>query len=324
VAPPWHRSRPTGAVDVATDDDDYVTVDVWPREVFRPHYHDDDFNWLVPLRAGRVVVDVEGDEVTIGRSRGIDGDHWLCVFPRAAHAVVHVSDDCEVLSLFVPSSVMEAAWDKLPPQPVIGRPFIVGGEPAVAHGLALAWSEHRFARRRDSFGDALALYLGGWLWRHYGTPAAGDDTAIELRTAFGADGATIARFFEAHLADQPFPWQALAQQLGTSTRTLQRRFAALGRAPAATLQRLRLERARDLMTDPARPIGDVAHASGFASQAHFATAFRTAFGASPSEYRRASGRRGTAGASADPGGRRGASSGSGARRGTAGRAPGRS
>ena len=99
---PWHRVRPTGAVDVATDDDDFVTVDRWPSEVFRPHYHDAEFNWIVPLRAGRVVVSIDGEEFAI------DGDHWLCVFPRAAHAVVHVSDDCEVLSLFIPDATMAA------------------------------------------------------------------------------------------------------------------------------------------------------------------------------------------------------------------------
>jgi len=44
-----------------------------------------------------------------------------------------------------------------------------------------------------------------------------------------------------------------------------------------------------LLRDPARQIGDVAMAAGFASQAHFATAFRTAFGQSPTQYRRAVG-----------------------------------
>jgi len=282
VTAPWHRARPTGAVDVATDDDDFVTVDRWPREVFRPHYHDRDFNWLVPMRPGRLVVAVDGDELAL------PGEHWLCVFPRAPHAVVHVSDDCEVLSLFVPSAVMEAAYAQLQPQPPIERAAIVGGEDTIARGLALAWGEQRFARRpRDAFDDALGLYLAGWLWRHYGAPPAGEALALRLRTALGGDGAAIATFCERHLAEQPFPWPALARALGTSTRTLQRRFvAALGRAPSAVLHELRLERARDLLRDPARPIGDVALACGFASQAHFATAVRAAFGKSPTELRR--------------------------------------
>ena len=284
MPPPWHRSRPTGAVDVATDDDDFVSVDRWPREVFRPHYHDTEFNWLVPMRPGRVVVAVEADEVTV------DGEHWLCVFPRVPHAVVHVSDDCEVLSLFVPSAIMAAAWDALPPPPPpIAAPVIIGGDATIAHGLALAWGEQRFARRRrDVFDDAFATFLAGWLWRHYGAPPATDDLVLRLKTALGPDGGTVAHFCDTHLAEQPFPWAGLADLLHTSQRTLQRRFvSALGLAPSALLHRLRLERARDLLRDPARPIGDVAAASGFASQAHFATAFRAAFGVSPTAYRRA-------------------------------------
>ncbi len=279
---PWHRSRPTGAVDVATDDDDFVTVDRWPTEVFRPHYHDTDFNWLVPLRLGRIVVDVEGHELAL------DGEHWLCVFPRAPHTVVHVSDDCEVLSLFVPEVTMAAAWQRLAPAPRLERPVIVGGEAIVARGLALAWGEQRCARRRrDPFDDALGVYVAGWLWRHYGAPPARAELAIRLQAGLGSDGATIVSFFEAHLADQPFPWPELAAELGSSLRTLQRRFvAALGCAPSLVLQQLRLERARDLLRDPARPIGDVAIACGFASQAHFATVFRAAFGMSPTQARK--------------------------------------
>src|SRR5215468_373332 len=125
------------------------------------------------MRAGRVVIAVEADEITI------DGDHWICVFPRVAHAVVHVSDDCEVLSLFVPSPAMATAWDKLVAKPELAKRYIVGGETTVAHGLALAWGEQRFARRRrDPFEDALALYVAGWLWRHYGETAVADDLAV--------------------------------------------------------------------------------------------------------------------------------------------------
>ena len=277
---PWQRARPTGAVDVETDDDDFVTVDKWPRTVFRPHYHDADFNWLVPMRAGRLVVAIEGEEVVV------DGEHWLCVFPRVPHAVVHVSDDSEVLSLFVPSGGMHAAWQQLDEPPALAKPWFVGGETTIAHGLALAWGEQRFAKRTGAIEDALALYLGGWLWRHYAVPV-GDDLGVKLRGALGSDGATVAQFFEAHLADQPFPWSALADALGTSTRTLQRRFVgALGHAPSEILQQLRLQRAKDLLRDPARPIGDIAIATGFSSQAHFATTFRAAFGVSPTQFRR--------------------------------------
>ena len=54
VRTPWHRDPPPAAVEVATDDDEYLTVDKWPRSVFAPHWHEE-FNWIVLTRPGRVV-----------------------------------------------------------------------------------------------------------------------------------------------------------------------------------------------------------------------------------------------------------------------------
>src|SRR5450631_2751406 len=103
--PPWERAIPPGAAEIETDDDTFLTVESWPRDVFHAHYHDRDFNWIVPMRPGRVVVRVEE------REHSLDANHWICVFPRTIHSVVHVSDDCEVLSLFVGSDAMERAWN---------------------------------------------------------------------------------------------------------------------------------------------------------------------------------------------------------------------
>lgn len=268
---PWHRPQPD-MTEVETDDDDFVTVDKWPRDVFRPHFHDADFNWLVPLRAGRFVVSVEGEEITF------DGEHWICIFPRTPHAVVHVSDDGEVLSLFVHESAIAKAWDERE----LGKRFIVGGEGTVARGLALAWAEERFTKKND---EHLEAYLARWLLGHYGAPIE-TRLDVSLRAALGADGARLAELFEAKLAEQPFPWNEIAKALGTSTRTLQRRFeTATGRSPSAILQRLRLERARDLLRDPSRSVGDVATACGFATQAHFATLFRATFGLTPTQFK---------------------------------------
>ena len=268
---PWHRPPPE-MTEVETDDDDFVTVDKWPRDVFRPHFHDADFNWLVPLRAGRVVVSVEGAEIAL------DGDHWICVFPRTPHAVVHVSDDGEVLSLFVHEAAIAKAWGDRD----LGKRFIVGGEATVARGLALAWAEERFTKKND---EDLEAYLARWLLRHYGAPIE-ETLAVSLRAALGSDGARLVELLESKLAEQPFPWNEIARALGTSTRTLQRRFeSATGRSPSAILQRLRLERARDLLRDPARSVGDVAMACGFATQAHFATLFRATFGLTPTQFK---------------------------------------
>src|SRR5262245_8269534 len=196
---PWHRAAPAGA-EVETDDDELLTVDRWPREVFAPHWHDE-FNWIVPMRPGRIALAVDGEELAL------DGDTWACIFPRTPHTVLHISDDTEVLGLFVPPLVMERAWRATRPRPAIERRVLVGGRADVARGLALAWSEQRLAdRRADAFDRAFAFALAGWLWRVGEAPrAAADAIAVRLRGAAGPLGDQGASFLQAHLAQPPFP-----------------------------------------------------------------------------------------------------------------------
>ena len=60
----------------------------------------------------------------------------------------------------------------------------------------------------------------------------------------------------------------------------------LGCTPGEYLQRLRLQRAADLLDRSKSPISEIALAAGFADQSHFTKQFRTAFGLPPGEYRR--------------------------------------
>jgi len=78
----------------------------------------------------------------------------------------------------------------------------------------------------------------------------------------------------------------LAKAVGLSLRQLDRLFVVyLGQTPAALALQLRLERAKTLLDQTAMSVTEVAVASGFASPAHFATAYRRAFGAPPSVQR---------------------------------------
>jgi AraC-like DNA-binding protein len=80
---------------------------------------------------------------------------------RTPHAVVHVSDDTEVLSLFVPSPLMERAWRIMQPRPPIDHRVLVGARIEIARGLALAWGEQRYADRRpDALQRRCAAALG--------------------------------------------------------------------------------------------------------------------------------------------------------------------
>lgn len=279
---PWHREPPKAAAEVETDDDEFLTVDKWPRDVFGAHYHEE-FNWIVLSRPGRMVVEVEG------REHALDSNRWICIFPRTAHAVVHVSDDCEVLSLFIPEETMLRGFEalQLSARSIEAR-CIVGTAGVVAQGLALAWGERRFARRpRDPVDAALEEFVTRWIWRAYKSAVDLAPTwAQRVRLRLGPMGEVMATFCDEHLADTPFPWDALARRLGVSRRTLQRRsFGALGVGPSDVLTGMRLDRARELIPDASLTIGHIALACGFASQSHFSTAFKTEHGISPAAFR---------------------------------------
>jgi AraC family transcriptional regulator len=60
----------------------------------------------------------------------------------------------------------------------------------------------------------------------------------------------------------------------------------LGVPPHQYLVRARIDRARSLLGSSARPISEVALATGFATPSHFATTFRRVTGMTPRTYRR--------------------------------------
>jgi AraC-like DNA-binding protein/quercetin dioxygenase-like cupin family protein len=281
LLPPWHREPPTGTTEVATDDDEFLTVETWPREVFQPHYHDE-FNWLVLTRPGRMTVQVEA------ASHVIDAGRWICILPRTPHAVVHVSDDCEVLSLFIPEEAMHRAFVDLGLTGLLEARCIVGGAGIIAQGLALAWGERRFALRDPDLVDqTLEQLVTRWIWRAYRSSVELAPTwAQRARMKLGPLGHELVSFLDEHLADSPFPWDGVSERVAMSRRTLQRRvFEALGVGPSDVLAGMRLDRARELLTEPERPVGDVALACGFSSQSHFSTAFKAEHGVSPAQFR---------------------------------------
>jgi AraC family transcriptional regulator, regulatory protein of adaptative response / DNA-3-methyladenine glycosylase II len=103
-----------------------------------------------------------------------------------------------------------------------------------------------------------------------------------------------------HLLDAPDLWPTpaasgegsatvarLAERLGVSDRHLRRIFeAALGVSPLQYLQTRRLLTAKQLLTDTAMPVTQVALASGFASVRRFNAAFVGHYGLNPTQLRR--------------------------------------
>lgn len=85
--------------------------------------------------------------------------------------------------------------------------------------------------------------------------------------------------------DQPLDVEQLADRASQSPRTFYRRFsAAVGRTPAAFVERLRLDQARTLL-EAGEPLKAVAQSCGFGSLDRMGRAFKASFGLLPSTYR---------------------------------------
>jgi AraC family transcriptional regulator len=115
---------------------------------------------------------------------------------------------------------------------------------------------------------------------------------LERRGANGLGPTTLRRLFdyvEDHLAEQ-IRLHELAAIAGMSTFQLVRRFKdATGLPPHQFVTRRRIERAKQLLSEPDSSVLEVSLSCGFASPSHFAQAFRLVTGVTPRSYRNASG-----------------------------------
>ena len=87
--------------------------------------------------------------------------------------------------------------------------------------------------------------------------------------------------------EHPLPAQTLADAVRLSVRQVERLFVRhVHTTPTHYYIRLRLTRARELLRQTNQSVLEVALATGFASQSHFAHSYRAVFGCNPSEERR--------------------------------------
>ncbi|MET8155684.1 helix-turn-helix domain-containing protein [Sphaerisporangium sp. NPDC005289] len=103
----------------------------------------------------------------------------------------------------------------------------------------------------------------------------------------------VQAFIQQRLGEPDLTPAMIAEAHHVSVRTLHRLFESNGCTVAKWIQTRRLDRCRHDLADPAlvdRPIHAIAARWGFTVQPHFSRAFQSAYGISPSEYRRASSR----------------------------------
>lgn len=97
----------------------------------------------------------------------------------------------------------------------------------------------------------------------------------------------IISVIDAHIGEEHFFVEQLAETIGMSVSQLNRKLGALIDQPAGQLIRsMRLQRAADLLKQNAGNVAEICYEVGFSNQANFTRAFKKQFGVSPMAYRR--------------------------------------
>ena len=91
---------------------------------------------------------------------------------------------------------------------------------------------------------------------------------------------------EPYLEDGYLNMEFAASLMDSSTRTLARRLTGCGTSYQAVVDKLRFSRAKLLLMNPDRSVGNIARSLGFSSQANFTRMFRRIAGLSPRQFRR--------------------------------------
>ncbi|SDI07725.1 helix-turn-helix domain-containing protein [Nonomuraea jiangxiensis] len=117
----------------------------------------------------------------------------------------------------------------------------------------------------------------------------GADSSVPPESRQNALILRIQAFIRQHLSDPDLSPAAIAAEHHISIRTLHRLFQSHDRTVAELIRTLRLERCRHDLGDPARAdctVRAIAARWGFSDAVTFSRAFRSAYGVSPSDYRR--------------------------------------
>lgn len=115
-----------------------------------------------------------------------------------------------------------------------------------------------------------------------------DATALQT-TVRGLDARQVRRVIATihEKLGEPLSVSTLSSIAGLSRSYFSHAFrTSVGRSPHAHIVRLRIERAMALMVDTDTRLTDIAHAIGFADQAHFSKSFRRIAGTTPTDWRR--------------------------------------
>jgi transcriptional regulator GlxA family with amidase domain len=170
---------------------------------------------------------------------------------------------------------------KVEPDPIFVRDGSVWTSAGVTAGidLALALVEQDLGR---TVALAVARYLVVFLKRPGGQAQFSE--ALSLQSAEDEFGA-LHDWIGKHLADD-ISLSRLADQAGMSERSFSRHYAdATGQTPARTVERLRVEAARRLLSETRLPVKRISQRCGFGSEETMRRSFLRVLAATPQDYR---------------------------------------
>lgn len=109
---------------------------------------------------------------------------------------------------------------------------------------------------------------------------------LESTTPSDEFGTTLAKVVGSMLGVNPPSIETAAEIAGVSSRTLQRRLAAAATSFEEIVDRVRFEKALELLRNPSWKAGSVGSRLGYSDAANFSRAFRRWTGSSPADYRK--------------------------------------
>jgi transcriptional regulator GlxA family with amidase domain len=143
--------------------------------------------------------------------------------------------------------------------------------------LVEEWFGSRIARAvENQFSPEIRRSFSGAAYQEEPLTSHHDETVLEAQ-----------EWLQEHLS-APMTLASLAEYLGLSVRTLNRRFRqATGLSPQAYLQTLRIALAKDLLRHSNLPVNDIAWQTGLQDVSYFGQLFRRHAGMTPLAYREA-------------------------------------
>ena len=240
-------------------------------ETIRMDRHD--FVGVILLRRGRISGDLDGAHVEVDAGEALVAD-----FAKPS-SLEH--SDHELITIGLDRTLVEQRLGWLPALngAVIGRD---AAEPLFRHMQELL---DRIRAERPLRPEIEASALADWIAAVI--PAPGEALPPSRRAA--DDGRAFERaaaYIEAHLASEDLQPSAIWKAANVSRSRLYRLFAPVGGVARFVIQQ-RLLRAHEALTSPGDPrtISAIAYDCGFTNVAHFARAFREAFGVTATQVR---------------------------------------